>query len=133
MRESNFRFSDPKIIESEFFVNDSFEEENFEGFEMATITHNRANKDKTEAIVSLEVIVGGKTDSYPFYLRVVNQAHFSCDNPETFDRLIDTNAPALLLSYIRPYVAMITTQAGISPLHIPFMNFTKQNDTPEDS
>ena len=133
MKESNFKFSNPRIIESEFFINDSFEEECFDGFGMNTTINNKVNKDKTEAIVSLEIIIGEKDENYPFYLRVVNQAHFSCDDPEKFEKLIRTNAPALLLSYIRPYVSFITSQAGINPFHIPFMNFTKQNDTSEDA
>lgn len=55
-------------------------------------------------------------------------AHFKLEKEieaTDFDNLLQINAPAMLLSYARPIVSLITVQAGMKPLNFPFLNFTK--------
>ena len=57
------------------------------------------------------------------------QASFRWDEKTTrdmADKLLKSNAPALLLGYIRPHIAQITEASPINTVHIPFMNFTEQ-------
>lgn len=39
--------------------------------------------------------------------------------------LLKQNAPAILLSDIRPYVTTLTTGSGYPPLVLPLMNFVE--------
>ena len=41
------------------------------------------------------------------------------------DRLLNQNAPSLLLSYLRPIVAQVTSASKNGTYKIPFVNFTK--------
>lgn len=41
------------------------------------------------------------------------------------DRLLNQNAPSLLLSYLRPIVAQVTSASKYGTYNIPFVNFTK--------
>lgn len=45
---------------------------------------------------------------------------------DTVNELLSRNAPALLLGYVRPYVAQITEASPVGAVHIPFMNFAPQ-------
>ena len=127
MKESFFQFSNPELVNIEFCGNENFNEELFEGF---SIDNNVAisvlDEDVcNEAQVSLNIIVGEKSESFPFYLSITMSAEFVCDKKESdkFYKLLETNAPALLLSYARPIVSMITSQSGFPTLNLPFMNF----------
>ena len=42
------------------------------------------------------------------------------------DKLLNQNAPSLLLSYIRPIVVQITAASPFPTYNIPFMNFTNK-------
>lgn len=43
-------------------------------------------------------------------------------NPE---KMLKVNGGAVLLSYFRPIIVTLTMQAGVRPLNLPFVNFTK--------
>lgn len=81
------------------------------------------------AIVALTVDVGEESPNCLFFISVTMQASFRWDEktPSNMaDQLLKSNAPALLLGYIRPYIAQITEASPINTVHIPFMNFTEQ-------
>ena len=46
---------------------------------------------------------------------------------KTLDILLNSNAPAILLSYIRPYISTITSGAGYPALILPLIDFTKDD------
>ena len=127
MKESFFQFSNPELVNIEFCGNENFNEELFEGFSIDNnITISVLDEDiGNEALVSLNIIIGEKTENYPFYLSITMSAEFNCDinKSDKFYQLLETNAPALLLSYARPIVSIITSQAGFPALNLPFMNF----------
>lgn len=95
----------------------------FEGFSLESqVTNSILDEDK-EALVSLKLLIGDKTEKQPFNITIVMSAHFICNKEGFLNRLIETNAPALLLSYARPIVSLITSQAGYPSFNLPFMNF----------
>ena len=47
-------------------------------------------------------------------------------NDETVDSLLNRNAKVLLLSYLRPFIAHMTVDAGFSPFVLPFYDFTEE-------
>lgn len=59
------------------------------------------------------------TNSLPINMEVISE---NIKNPE---KMLKVNGGAVLLSYFRPIIATLTMQAGVRPLNLPFVNFTK--------
>lgn len=126
MKESSFQFSDPRLIFLSFDVNNDFEKDTYEGFSLNNdVTKLVVSKGK-EALVVLELSIGDQSNKSPFYVKLKMSAKFKCDDSCMFDKLVDTNAPAMLLSYARPIVSLITSQSGFSAFNIPFINFVNE-------
>lgn len=128
MNKSKFQFSNPELIKLEFFVNQAFDEEKFNGIAMQSSTEIRIS-DGNEAYVSLTVNIGNSTESQPFYICAEMGANFRWEESvgeEKAKKLLNVNAPAVLLSYIRPIVSSMTGSSKYPALNIPFIDFTKQ-------
>ncbi len=125
MKESFFQFRDPQLINLEFVINEEFDEELFAGFSIESELQNGIIENKKEAAVRLKLKIGDKTEKYPFCIIIIMSGDFTCSKEEFFDKMIQTNAPALLLSYARPIVSLVTAQAGFPSFNLPFMNFTE--------
>lgn len=125
MRESFFQFSDPQLIHLNFTINEKFNEELFEGFSLKSDVSRSVLEEDKEFLVSLRLEVGEVTEKQPFNISIEMSAHFVCNKPEGINKLLQTNAPALLLSYARPVISLITAQAGYPSFNIPFMNFVE--------
>ena len=126
MKESFFQFSDPQLVDISFHINENFDQDLFEGFSIESHVHRSNLKNNKEALVNLELKIGDETEHYPFNITIVMSGHFICNKENFMDKLIETNAPALLLSYARPIVSLITSQAGYPAFNLPFMNFTEE-------
>ena len=92
--------------------------------------------DSNEAYVALTLRLGGggNKENQPFSILVKMSANFSWgENLEEklVKSLLKSNAPAALLSYIRPIVSMMTMSSKYSALNIPFIDFT-QNEISEE-
>lgn len=128
MKESAFQFSDPKLRSLQFTVNENFSKESYNGFVFSNNVSKAILEENKEAIVNLELKVGEKNERYPFYIQLEIYAKFKCDDETMFNKLIDTNAPAMLLSYARPIISLVTVQSGYPAFNLPFMNFTNDED-----
>ena len=95
------------------------------------------NIEKRRAQVTLTGILGKNDDSSPFYLEISEEANFRwedllAEDTKTLDCMLDQNAPALLLGYIRPIVANITANSKFGTYNIPFINFACQQDNKDE-
>ena len=90
----------------------------------------RVRKEK-KAIVSLELKLFKKSvKDFPIWAKVKNQAEFEWDiDDKTAETLLETAAPAHLLSYIRPLISQLTTMSDLPALIIPLINFSKKDST----
>ena len=128
MKISNFKFSNPQLVKLNFEANENGKFDRETDFIDISISNNIHKENENEAVVELEIVIGENTTDSPFSISLVIGAQFRLDDTieeTTFDRLLQVNAPAVLLSYARPIVSSITTQAGMKPLNLPFLNFTK--------
>lgn len=127
MKLSEFQFSNPILKHIEFSKNDHYEEENFDSLSIGSKTEIEKSNEKNSANVSLYLKLGAQDSTSPFDLKIIMSADFqwSDDINNNIDVLLSTNAPAVLLSYIRPIIALITSQAGLQTINIPFVNFTE--------
>ena len=130
--ESAFQFKTPVLTNLEFVVNDKFDSEGKESVKIPVSMSVNIDIDEkvcNEAVVALKVEIGDKSDLYPYFISVTEQAGFRWPDglkDEQRDLLLNQNAPSLLLSYIRPVVAQTTAVSEYGAYNIPFMNFTKK-------
>lgn len=125
MNESKFKFNNPVLEHLEFGINDKFEEEKYHGIEINGETQITRVKNKEKALVKLCLYIGEQTDAAPFWIKVSMRAKFVWEKnmkPELVERLLQANAPSLLLSYIRPIVSNITSNTQFPTFNIPFMD-----------
>ena len=95
----------------------------------------KKNNDSPEATVSLTVEIGERNGESPFYIRAVESGNFRWKNElngELVKRLLDQNAPTLLLSYLRPVIVQITAASPYGLQNIPFVNFAQFTETKQE-
>lgn len=64
----------------------------------------------------------------PFIMEITMEGTFKWDDTmtsEAVDDLLNANAPAILLGYMRPFIAQITAYSGYSPLILPLIDFSR--------
>lgn len=128
MKQSNFQFSNPRLLNISYNINENFNNEEVKFSIKNEITKHFSKEKKQEAHVSLRVTLGEQSESYPFFITLEIAAFFKVEDEisdQNFNKLLDINAPAMLLSYARPIVSLITSQSGYPAFDIPFINFTE--------
>ncbi|MGB4438547.1 MAG: protein-export chaperone SecB [Sedimentibacter sp.] len=131
-KESEFRFNVPKLTGLTYELNDAYEKKSAP-IKMKIHTETKILKNDHNAYVSLELIVFDRDscsrNEVPFYIDITMVGEFEWNDSidEKFlGILLESNAPATLLSYIRPYISNLTVGSGYPPLIIPLLNF-KEN------
>ncbi len=131
MKKSSFQFQDPCLRKLEFHINDGYKvvKRKKTGINLRFQVRNKQSEDKPEAVVELEVQIGDQEEA-PFWIVVVEGAYFKWDDDmeqTQVDKFLNQNAPALLLSYMRPIVASMTAATQYNAYNIPFINFKDSN------
>lgn len=126
MKQSKFQFINPYLKEAEFKTNPDFIPDDTE-FVMQNSFHvhvRRTGKEK-RANVELELETNRNTNNAPFQLHVRVASDFKWEDldEDTIEKLLNSNAPALLLSYMRPIVANLTNVSNLPVYNLPFVNF----------
>ena len=127
--ESAFQYKKPYLQKVDYLINKEFDPKGKSSVEIQVNMSVELNKDSelSEATVALHVEIGEKDERSPYYIAVTEEARFKWDSgltEEQIDRLLNQNAPTLLLSYIRPLVSQVTASSPYGAYDIPFMNFT---------
>lgn len=131
MKTSDFQFSTPILAEIEFCINNAYSADNEEIDVSIKMLVNKERVEEHKAIVELTVEIGEKDDSAPFYIKATEGAFFrwkenAFNGEQDIDALLDINAPALLVSYLRPIVSGITAASKFPSYNIPFINFSER-------
>ncbi len=134
MELSNFRIENQRLTNLIFKVDKSYDSEEEIEYEFNTeIRVGKSEQVSDKALVSLKFEVFkeeqlGKNE-IPYYLEATIEGIFGWDDgdfsEEKLNSLLNVNAPAVLLSYIRTSTSLMTVSAGLPPLVIPLMNFSK--------
>lgn len=89
-----------------------------------------ADEQTTEAIVVLKIDIFAARElaEVPLKLNIEIEGCFKWtkelqENKELLDILLRQNAPAILYSYLRPIITLITVEANLPPLVLPLINF----------
>lgn len=136
--QRHFKFSRPLLMDVQFSFNRDYpwedneknDEKPFETPLQIEVSKPRIESNSIcEASVGLTVLVGERGPNFPYYISVAISADFTWSKElslGTVNEMLSRNAPALLLGYVRPYVAQITEASPVGAVHIPFMNFAPQ-------
>lgn len=133
-RKSDFQFTNPALLKISYEINKEFsaDEEKQIQIEVKTETNVGMADSGNEAFVILRVEIGGREKELPFWIEAEEGASFRWNadilSKSEIDGLLKQNAPALLLSYLRSTVAMVTAASPLGTYNIPFMNFTYSED-----
>lgn len=79
-------------------------------------------------MVELILKLGESSLNTPFEIEARELAIFKWEKDyeeSNINILLSQNAPALLLSYLRPIIANVTSASQFSAYNIPFINFKK--------
>lgn len=136
MRRSEFQFTNPNLTHLYFQINDDYSSDSGEDKVNMNIQINVRVKrdsradgtDANTAIVEVIAKVGSKEANYPFYIEATEEAKFRW-NEETLGEkdvniLLNQNAAALLLSYLRPIISNVTSSSPYGRFDLPFINLT---------
>lgn len=127
MKKSDFQFKNPRLVDIEFVVNKDFANIDEGESDLAFNANVNINKfkDLSEAVVELTITIGTKEQESPFYIKATEGAIFrwneSVNGKE--DQLLEQNAPAILIGYLRPIISMITAASPFEAYNIPAINF----------
>ena len=128
----SFSYESPTLKWLEFRPNDDFElqsEQKEVNMKLKFDVQIHKDKNLPEASVDLTCELGGKEAAYPYYLRITETSRFRWVedmDKEKVKQLLELNAPALLLSFLRPMVLQITVASHFTACQIPFVDFTKR-------
>lgn len=130
--ESAFQFKNPILTKLSLVVNDGFEKNSDKiSINLGISTKAKRKTTSNEALVELTLNIGDANSNSPFVIRATESAEFRWDNslePNVVEDLLKLNAPALLLSYLRPIIAQITSSTKYGTYNIPYINFIKMNE-----
>lgn len=126
MNTSKFQFLTPYLEELVFKTNENFDLTD-DNVEIQNSFSIQVKKDKTENIANVKLILDLNTenDDVPFSIHIIVASNFIWENlnEKEIDSMLNINAPALLLSYMRPIIANITNSSKFPVYNLPFINF----------
>lgn len=129
MKQSSFNFINPNITKVQFEKNNKFNfSKDLGNIEMQNeLNVSILSQNDNNAVVQLIVSINKNNfETSPFKLEVAIQSKFTWTTTEyDVDTLLKQNAPALLLSYVRPIISVLTSSASLPNYYLPFVDFTK--------
>lgn len=131
MKEGNFQLvGKPKMNKFNFEANQEFvigEDVSLEvNNNVQIIREIDSSSNQALVILMLDVFKKRAFDEVPFTISLEIEGLFMWSeeiNDETIDIFLKQNAPAILFSYTRPLITLITVEANMPPLIMPVMNF----------
>ena len=131
--ESSFQFTNPELVDLRFAKNEGFRRD--ERAELAislrsVVTQIEPEGDRNEqrARVIIELQIGSEGENSPFLIQAKEGANFKWKegeyNEEQVNALLSQNAVAVLISYLRPVIAGITSASGLPAYNLPFLDLS---------
>lgn len=128
MKTSKFQFINPYLEEVYFEANPNFVAGVDDGeIEIQNSFNIQIKRSENENRANVELILETNTENEktPFILRIKVASDFKWEDldEKSVESMLNLNAPALLLGYMRPIVANITNSSNFPVYNLPFVNF----------
>lgn len=128
MKESNLKLVGiPRIIESNFKLNPIYDSSEHKNIELKlNIQSEIDGNDLNDYLFLCRIKVNITDKEENFNIYIVAEGIFKIeDELEKYKEILTNNGPAILVSFIRPYIVNLTTAAGMEPVVLPLLNFQK--------
>lgn len=125
LKKSKFKFERPILKRFLFNENKNFEEK--EELKIEIELEKRIEKKDKNGEVSI-IFKTVNSDKIPFFIEVEINSKFMWDDGLTEEEIknaLEINAPSLLISYVRPLVALVTGNSKYPSWNIPFLDMRK--------
>ena len=123
LKESKFKFEKPILKRFSFNENEAFEKKEELKIEI------ELEKEITGGVsVILKTV---NSNEIPFFIEIEMYSKFIWEEELTEEEIINAleiNAPSLLISYIRPLVALVTGSSKYPAWNIPFLDMRKTKE-----
>jgi len=131
MKKSKFQIINQRLLSVEYQINDAYQKEEIELKIRSNVQIKRDDeKSIAEVILTIFVFPDEDISNVPFTMIISNKGIFewSADYDNvTIEKLLKSNAPAILMSYMRSVVSQLTSFSSFPPLILPLFDFTKEN------
>lgn len=128
LKESKFKFEKPILKRFSFNENEAFEKKEELKIEIE-LEKEIDRKEKTGGVsVILKTV---NSNEIPFFIEIEMYSKFIWEEELTEEEIINAleiNAPSLLISYIRPLVALVTGSSKYPAWNIPFLDMRKTKE-----
>ena len=128
MKKSGFQLINERVLSLDYKINENFEIKNIDLKLSGNTQINKFDDNKARVLFNFSVFKNEPIESVPFKIDIRIEGTFTWNEEipiDKVDQLLNTNAPAILISYIRSLVTQLTVLSGFPALVIPLLNFTK--------
>ena len=128
LKESKFKFEKPILKRFSFNENEAFEKKE----ELKIEIELEKEIERIEKTGGVSVILKTvNSNEIPFFIEIEMYSKFIWEEELTEEEIINAleiNAPSLLISYIRPLVALVTGSSKYPAWNIPFLDMRKTKE-----
>ena len=128
LKKSKFKFEKPILKRFSFNENENFEER--EELKIEIELEKKIEKEEESGGVSI-IFKTVNSNEIPFFIEVEMYSKFLWEeglNEQEIRNALEINAPSLLVSYVRPLVALITGSSKYPSWNIPFLDMRKTSE-----
>lgn len=133
MKESKFQLEHQRLIDVEYKLNDKFSKKGALPLSVGMeSTLSRISPNKALLNIKFFIFKDEPLESVPIKAVLTIEGLFtwaSSFKEEEVVGLLEVNAPAVLMSYIRPIITQLTVFSGLPALILPLLDFTKSSKT----
>lgn len=129
----HLQFEDPTVLKFNFQINDNFNfEDTIDNTDISTMVEmpSRSEIDFDSDIpVYLTVFINYENTNSPYKITMKIFSLFKVSQSLTHDDALEelqTEGASILLSYLRPLVAMITSASGFEAMTLPTLDFSDE-------
>lgn len=93
------------------------------------ISKGKENRSQRAVVIlRLGIFTAMDFKTVPFKMELEVEGYFKWDDDlakkeKVLKKMLEENAPAILYTFVRPFITLITFEANIPPLVIPLLNF----------
>lgn len=131
MEKSHFQIKSERIFDVKFTLNKNFKFSK-EGIPLDIefkTNIEKISENEASVILYLKIFHEEISQSDPFYIEIGVEGVFVWDSEcNDVDKLLKINAPSVLMSNLRSIISQLTVYAGVPPLILPLIDFTKNPD-----
>lgn len=136
MKQSAFRFSKPIMEKIDYSVTENCDISKLKGktIPLSFNTDVYRSEESRDAKVIFSIIAEAIDDfPFAFCIKMSSKVKWDEDVPDAMlDSVLNKNVPAMLLSYARPIISMITSHSDYKPLDIPFIDFRDSSSSEKE-